>query len=97
MELDKLIKIAKELLDIDYILDQLRINLNVTLYFMQDLARKNKSENELNKDEKLTMEKQIKKLIDNYAEFNKDGVINKITELQKELLLVGIDRKENKK
>ena len=97
MELDKLIKIAKELLDIDYMLDQLRINLNVTLYFIQDIARKNKSENKLNKDEKLTMEKQIKKLIDNYEEFNKDGVINRITELQKELLLVGIDRKENKK
>ena len=89
MEKNKLDQLSENLFKINLDLDTLRTNINVSLFYINELMRDAKNK----KDDKKVLER-IKNVMDNYEEMNFEGVIALIKEIEKQVLLIGIERKQ---
>ena len=91
MEKNKLDNLSEKLFKINLDLDTLRTNINVSLFYINELMRDAKNK----KDDKEVNER-IKHVTENYDEMNFDGVIALIKDIEKQTLLIGIERKQKK-
>ena len=89
MEKNKLEQLSENLFKINLDLDTLRTNINVSLFYINELMRDAKNK----KDDKEVLER-IKHVTDNYEEMNFEGVIALIKDIEKQTLLIGIERKQ---
>ena len=89
MEKNKLDELSEKLFKINLDLDTVRTNINVSLFYINELMRDIKNK----KDDKEVKER-IKQVTDNYEKMNFDGVIALIKDIEKEVLLIGIERKQ---
>ena len=89
MEKNKLDELSEKLLKINLDLDTLRTNINVSLFYINELIRDAK-----NKKDNKEVNERIKQVLDNYEEMNSAGVIALIKDIEKQTLLIGIERKQ---
>lgn len=78
--------LTTKLISINTWLDNTRTNINVATYYINDLHK------QVSKGLTKELKNKIIKLLDNYNDMNQDGIKNKIDEINKQTLLLEVNK-----